>query len=130
MSPSRIEPVPRAPLVVVPHARERAAGPGVQIRLDERRPGRPVIRMRGVVDRSAATPARRAMYDALAPAPHTVVVDLHDVIAMDGAGAVLMVAMARHARRLGSTMRIEGARPGVRAVMRDRRVETLLDLRS
>jgi anti-anti-sigma factor len=129
VGPSRIEPVPRAPLVVVPHTRERCAGPGLLVRLDEQLPGRPVIRMRGVVDRSAATLARRAMYDALAPAPHTVVVDLHDVIAMDGAGAVLMVAMARHARRFGSALRIEGARPGVRAAMRDRRVEPLLDLR-
>ncbi|MGF7234898.1 MAG: STAS domain-containing protein [Frankia sp.] len=98
----------------------------VQIHLDHQQPGGPVIRIRGTVDRSAAGPARRAMSDALAPGPQTVVVDLGAVTAIDPTGAVLMVAMTRHARRLGAALRIDGAEPEVRAVLRKRRVEQLL----
>jgi anti-anti-sigma regulatory factor len=105
---------------------ETTARAPVEVHLDCRRPSSPVIRIHGVVNRSAAGPARRAMYDALAAAPRTVIVDLRAVTAMDGTGAVLMVAMTRHARRLGAALRLDGVLPGVRAVMRERRVEGLL----
>lgn len=98
----------------------------VQIQLDHREPGQPVIRIRGPVNRAAAGAARRAMCDALAPGPRTVVVDLGAVTAIDRTGAVLMVAMTRHARRFGAALRIDRAEPEVRAVLRERRVDQLL----
>jgi anti-anti-sigma regulatory factor len=66
------------------------------------------------------------MSRALAAAPREVVADLSGVTSAEDAGAVLLVAMRRHARRLGSTLRFVGIDSGVRQVLRRRGVDRLL----
>nr|MDT0664932.1 STAS domain-containing protein [Micromonospora sp. DSM 115978] len=55
-----------------------------------------------------------------------VVADLSGVTAADSSGAVLLVAMRRHARRLGSSLRLVGAGAAVRRAVNTRGVGFLL----
>jgi anti-anti-sigma factor len=100
------------------------------LRLDVQTPGvRPdvvVIRMSGVLVGAAARPARAAMVRALATSPGEVVADLSGVTAADSSGAVLLVAMRRHARRLGSSLRLVGVGIAVRRAVQNRGVGFLL----
>ncbi len=87
-----------------------------------------VLRLRGALAGAAARHAREAMYRALADAPRVVVVDLSGVTSAEDSGAVLLVAMRRHARRLGSTPHFVGAGAGVRQVLRRRGIDRLLGI--
>lgn len=86
-----------------------------------------VLRLSGVLLGAAARIARTAMARALASSPRQIVVDLSAVIAADSSGAVLLVAMSRHARRLGCSLRLVDVDEAVQEVLRRRGVAFLLD---
>jgi anti-anti-sigma factor len=92
----------------------------------EEQPDLVVLHLSGVLVGASARSARAAMASALASGPGEVVADLSGVTAADSAGAVLLVAMRRHARRLGSSLRLVGVGASVRRVVQARGVGFLL----
>jgi anti-anti-sigma factor len=102
------------------------SGSVLRLDVDDQAPDVVVIRMSGVLVGAAARHARAAMVRALAAGPGEVVADLSGVTAADSSGAVLLVAMRRHARRLGSSLRLVGAGTAVRRAVQARGVGFLL----
>jgi anti-anti-sigma factor len=87
-----------------------------------------VLRLCGPLTGRAAGHARNAMSRALADAPGKIVVDLSGVTSAEDSGAVLLVAMRRHARRLGSTLQLADVDADLRRVLRRRGIDRLLGI--
>jgi anti-anti-sigma factor len=113
----------------IPLPPARVAGSATPLFVDvEVDDGLAVLRLSGTLAGAAAPRAREAMARALADRPRSVVVDLSGVATAEDSGAVLLVAMRRHGRRLGCAPRFVGIDAGVREVLRRRGIDRLLDI--
>lgn len=112
-----------------PTGRTGTGLPSVRIRVRvevERLPEAAVLHLAGTLELVGVPAVRSGMVAALEHAPRVIVADLANVVGIDRAGAVLLAAMTRQARRLGTSLRIAAVPDQVRQVLRDRRVEESL----
>ena len=85
-----------------------------------------VLRLHGLLVSRSAAPARAGMVRALELGPREIIVDLSGVRGADPAGAVLLAAMNRHARRAGASLRFVGIGAEVWRALRERGIAAVL----